>query len=106
MALYNYPIVCEVPQEIEEVENQIFDWLDDKVRVHFIFMAHRNQVCSPNFIEASEGLNPEVKIILIHPRLEDEVNALVKAFNEGRPLLRDGHEIAVGDRVCPFCGGE
>ena len=88
MALYNYPIVCEVPQEIEEVENQIFDWLDDKVRVHFIFMAHRIQVCSPNFIEASEGLNPEVKIILIHPRLEDEVNALVKAFNEGRPLLR------------------
>lgn len=105
MALFDYPMVCEVPQDIEEIEDQVFDWLDEKVKVHFIFMGHRNQVCSPKFIEASEGLNPKIKIILIHPRLEVEVNSLVAAFNKGSPALLDGHETAVGDRVCPFCGG-
>ena len=42
MALFDYPMVCEVPQDIEKIEDQVFDWLDEKVKIHFIFMGHRN----------------------------------------------------------------
>ena len=31
-----YPIVCENANDIEKIEYQIFDWLDRKVKVHFM----------------------------------------------------------------------
>ena len=43
-----YPMVCENSNDIEKIEDQIFDWLHQKVKVHFIHLTHLN---------VSEGLN-------------------------------------------------
>ena len=43
-----YPIVCENPNDIEKID-QIFEWLYQKVKVHFIHLTHLNVKCGLSF---------------------------------------------------------
>ena len=106
MANMEYPIVCYTEDDIKNIQNTIYDWMRLKIKVHFLLKRATNDACCLKCYEAVQGCNPKVKIILITPELDMEVNALVHVFYKELPQLHFCDQAAVGDRSCPFCGTE
>ena len=101
MSVLRYPLLCIYPVNLQRIQSTIFQWLLDEVTVHFMYKDHI--ICCHQFTATKLGDDPERKIVLIHPDMNIEVDALVKAFNSGYPALA-GNGILPGDRTCPFCG--
>ena len=79
MSVLRYPLLCIYPVNLQRIQSTIFQWLLDEVKVHFMYQDHIN--CCQNFTATKLGDDPERKIVLIHPDLDIEVNALLMAFN-------------------------
>ena len=104
MAQNQYPIICNNEHDIKAVQSRIYDYLAKQIQVHFLLRTQRNTRCCTKCTEAINGQNPNIKIVLIDPSLEDEVNALVTVFYCYCTSLRYAEETKVGDRNCAFCG--
>ena len=101
-----YPIVCYTKDDIKNRQSAFYDWMLLKIKVHFLFIPATNDACCIKCYEAIRGRDPKVKIILIAPELDMEVNALAHVFYNELPQLHFCDQAAVGDRSCPFCGTE
>ena len=106
MAAVQDRIVCYTEDDVQKWHKQIWEWLLVQIKVHFLLISDEHTACCMECYEAIRGRNPKVKIILIDPKLDIEVNALAAVFYKGYPELRYSDEAAVGDRSCPFCGKE
>ena len=104
MAQYTHSIVLYHEIDVQLYETLFFEWLEAKIRLHFLLLTGKGIRCCDECIQAFYGQNPNIKVILIDPRVEDEINALVTVFYRENPSLRYAEEAAVGDRTCPFCG--
>ena len=104
MAHNIYPIVLYDEIDVPLYQTMFYEWLAAQIKVHFLLITQQGTICCAECTKALYGQNPNIKIILIDPSLEDEINALVTVFYREYTTLRHAEEAAVGDRTCPFCG--
>ena len=99
------PMICTTRESLNHLKQNINDWLDDGVKVHFLLNTHISARCDPNFDVLRNGLHPSIKLIFISPHLENEANELIENYDENHPN-QDEEATAPGDRTCPACGEE
>ena len=108
MESITYPIRCVNKYHVEATTDQVFEWLVERTRVHFIYEDHILKCTDPGFPMMSFGDHPTIKFIFINKDIELSVNALVAVFNANFPeqehIDNNGGPTAVGDCRCPLCG--
>ena len=101
-------------KELKDIEYDIFELLDQGVKVFFIPIGHK---CDRelNLEQIMCGLIPDIQVIFIHRRLEHEVYCLLQAYklhpaaseveghNNSDPDSEDNLSTAAGHMKCPSC---
>ena len=96
---------CTTVEALNHLQNNICNWLDEGIKVHFLYTSHMSVNCHPNFSLLVQGQHPSIKVIFISPHIENEANAMIQLYNETH-AHQDPEATEVGSRKCPVCNHE